>query len=190
MAFLLASCASAAPDSGVRVGSGEQDLSIVLADGTAHGLTLTRGTQVSRAEIVGSREIVWQTAPAAFQEIGLPRPAIDRNRWLAAVQGHRASSRLGGERLSRYFDCGRGPVGLHADHGRLTMDVQVALTDDDGMTIAEIRADAVAQSVDGARSGTMPCSSTGRLEEALAVALQLHALRNERPGAPEPEGDS
>jgi hypothetical protein len=179
---MLSACAASTPDPRVlHRSTSEENISVTFHDGQSRGTTVTRESLISRAEVAAPRQAVWNALPDAFREVGLQLPALDFAQGIAAVQGHRASARLGNERLSDFFDCGMSPTGLNAEQRRLNISVYVAvLPERDRVTPVELRADATAASNEGASSPTIPCSSSGMLERRLAIALQLYALQRQR----------
>src|SRR5690606_37229758 len=78
-------------------------------------MRLTREDYVAENMVNATPAEVLDVLPAAFAAVGLPTPEIDPYQRLAVVQPHIATRRLGGVRMSTYFDCGRGPAGLYAD---------------------------------------------------------------------------
>jgi hypothetical protein len=155
-----------------------QFVAVSYSESDARGVHITRDRQVSRAEIAASRAQVWNAVPDAFTAMGLPLPMLDHARGIAATQNFRTSATLGRDRLSTFFDCGSGPAGRYADLRRLVIEVFVAVPPSTAATTrVELRASAVSHPTEGASGSATECSSLGILEERLARALQLRALR-------------
>jgi hypothetical protein len=174
-------CASADPEPGLSRAPARETIMVSTAEGQSQGILITRQNYVSRAPIQAPQPAVWRALSAAYADLGLPAPVLDNGRYVAAVQHHRVAFRLGQERLSRFFECGMGPTGLNADQRALRISLHVAvLPESGGVTPVEIRAEAVSQSTEGASTRSLPCSSSGLLEQRLTTALQLRALQAPR----------
>lgn len=179
LALATAACAAAEPQAGALDRSPVREtLLVTMPDGETRGVVMTRERLSTRADIAAPRQSVWNSLPDAYTDAGLPLPALDNAQGLAAVQNHRLMFRLGDDRLSRFFDCGTGPTGLNADQRALRVNVLIAvLREQEGVTPVEIRAEAAAQSTEGASAPVVNCSSSGLLEQRIARSLQLRALQ-------------
>lgn len=175
LAAALSACATSGTDTSLNRPATDMDVNVTYADGDSRGVTIRRDAHVSRAVLDATRRQVFDAIPDAFADMGLPLPLMDQGRWTGAVQDHRAVGRLGRDRLSRFFECGVGIAGPNADTRRLQLSVYVLVqaTSAEGGTPIQIRADAVAYSMEGTAASPMTCSSHGVLERAIANALQL-----------------
>ncbi len=176
-AAMLAGCAGRAADGDIRTPA-ERTISISTADNAVNtDIRMTRDEYLARAALLAPREAVWAVVTDVFAEVGLPAPRLDDARWTATVENHVVRRRLGGQRLSRYLECGSGMTGAYADERRLYLNVTVQLQEGETAdeTTVVTRVTATAEQPSGV-SGTMSCSSRGSLERTLANALQLEVL--------------
>lgn len=151
----------------------ENTITITGADGTVAGeIRLTREDYVAENMVNATPAEVLDVLPAAFAAVGLPTPEIDPHQRLAVVQPHIVTRRLGGVRMSTYFDCGRGPAGLYADLYRIHLSVatQVEPAGESGSVVLT-RVSAIGQNT-GGTSGNTGCSSLGQLEARIVKALR------------------
>lgn len=180
LAVVVGACASGDPEP-VSRGIVEQPVTVSGADNAPYArVIITREDFVSRAELLAPRAEAWEAVPTAFEEVGLPRPAMDRAAWAARIRGHLVRRRLGEERLSAYLDCGRDIGGEYADRHSVRLDVTMELRESgpEG-TMVLTRVEATGQRTDGT-GGTVRCNSRGTLEERLITTLQFRLVASER----------
>lgn len=92
------------------------------------------------------------------------------------------SRRLGGERMSKFFNCGRGITGENADDWRLTIAAVTFVTPPKGDTAA-IGTALAAQAEDMAGASKLPamCQSTGVLEIRIGQMVRERLARAAKP---------
>jgi len=121
---------------------------------------------------------VFSVLPSVYRDLGIPLGTVDTNRFILGNTEHRASRRIAGVRMSRFFRCGRsGGFGAElADAGPVRISI-ISRVDADGADGARIRTDtsAEARSTDGTSTARSACASTGLLE-ALVVAMAEERL--------------
>ncbi len=85
----------------------------------------------------------------------------------------RISRRIGGERMSKFFNCGRGMTGDHADSWRLTIAAvsYIEASGDDDATVGTALV-AQAQDMSGASTQPVRCGTTGMLEIRMLEMLR------------------
>jgi hypothetical protein len=129
-------------------------------------------------ETVASRSLdlppeqAWAVLPAVYEELDVPLTVYDTVDMRIGNTGFRPR-RVGGERLSRYLDCGRGVTATaNADRYEVNVSLTTRLTEADaGGTLlwTEIRASAKPRDVSG---HPVRCSSKGTLETRIAEAVE------------------
>lgn len=132
-----------------------------------------------QARVLGApRDRVLAAVDTALQSLGIPLDVRMPSAGLVGTGRLKTQRRLGGERISRWLDCGVGVRGATAD----VYQVSLALL---GM-VRQVHADSVelrvalaagAQDFSGPLGDPISCSSTGALEERVfaAVAARLKA---------------
>ena len=58
---------------------------------------------------------IWRALPAVFDSLEVPVSRIDPVEHVFGNEGVRIRKRIGGEAISRYFDCGTTQIGPNAD---------------------------------------------------------------------------
>jgi len=116
--------------------------------------------------------------PAVFNDLEIPIATLDASGLIIGNTRHRASRRIAGVRMSRFFRCGRdgGFGGDLAESGPLQVSIVTRVTAE-GSGGARLRTEASAQAraSDGTSTARSPCSSTGVLE-SLIVAMAEERL--------------
>lgn len=169
LTLVLAGCAS-----GARPATDTPEVQQVLvSQGSAASgsVVITPEGYVGSYEVEAVREDLWAVLPEAFEAVGLPAPLLDAGTWTAAVRDHTVRRRLGGERLSRMFECGAGPQGAYADARPLQMDLTVRLHVHGGGTRVATEISAWSYDPTGRTDRTV-CTSRGTLERRIADALR------------------
>ena len=131
------------------------------------------------ATLHASTDAVWKALPAAYAGLGIDLMVIDRPSGTIGNRSFIRTRTLAGKRLSAYFECGSSMTGLRADEGRVTAASVTRVTAaSDGETQLSTTVAGVVQTVEGSSAQSIPCASTGALEEAIrnAVARQLSGM--------------
>lgn len=113
---------------------------------------------------------------AAYAALRIPREWADSANGQLGTLRLRASTSLAGQRLSRYFNCGQGLTGDHADMWRLSIAMVTFVQPADGGVVrVGTGLAAQAQDMAGASKDPVGCGSTGLLE-ARVMQLVREAL--------------
>lgn len=123
--------------------------------------------------ISGSRDSIYAALTAVFQELKIPVQTANPKAGLLNNLNADISRRLGGERLSRYIDCGRGFSGPNADYYRVTLAVSAWVepaTGEPRQLMVAIAASG--RDPSGTRSYYSQCTSRGDLEKRIATRVQ------------------
>jgi hypothetical protein len=177
-ALALAACATTGE-------SNMPDRSTTTISMAAHGAEESVGTGTTsittsaaagpaRVRIGASPDQVWNALHAVYTDLGIPVETIDlQNRRLGNI-AFVQRRRLGGQPLSRYFDCGTNAFGSAlADSERIQLHITSRVAADG--TDSEVSTDVRATALSGAASGTaVNCRSRGALEAAIENRLRAH----------------
>ncbi len=108
---------------------------------------------------------VFAAVRSAFETLRIRPDYVDSLAGHFGVLKLRASTKLGGERLSLFFNCGRGMAGDNADQWRLSIAL-VTFLRPSGVSNTEFGSGLAAQAQDmsGVSKDQVTCGSTGELE--------------------------
>jgi hypothetical protein len=123
--------------------------------------------------IAGARDSIYAALLSVFQELKIPVQTANPKAGLLNNLNADISRRLGGERLSRYIDCGRGFSGPNADYYRVTLAVSAWVepaTGEPKQLMVAIAASG--RDPSGSRSYYAQCTSRGDLEKRIATRVQ------------------
>jgi hypothetical protein len=118
---------------------------------------------------------VWDVLRNAYARFSLPITRFDPAARVIAAEGFEVRRRLGDEALSRIVDCGRTAAGLNANTYTVWLRVvtRVVPIDSGSTTVrSEITGSAVDPALGPAAASRVPCTSTGWLEERIALATR------------------
>ena len=115
---------------------------------------------------------VWSALPDVYNSLGIELTVIDPPSGTIGNRSFVRSRTLGGKRLSAYFDCGSNMTGMRADEGRMMVSaISRATAGTDGQTSLATTVSSSVQTNEGASAQTIPCASTGVLEETIRSAV-------------------
>lgn len=170
--LVTAGCASAG-----GVGSGtDSSVTIIGSSGgqsVVQDVSLATRPGVSTAGIETSVERVWASLPAVFTELGIPITTVDERQRVLTTTNARIS-RIGGRRLSSFFECG-GTYGNDADSGNALVTIRIQVVPGEGpASVARIEVRTVVASSNAASAGQ--CSSIGSLEMLLGSTIREKSM--------------
>ena len=174
LALLLAACASASgPQVQQSVGT-----STVVGDQSGRGQV---NIAVDKVAIGGALpftvDAAWKALPSSYKALGLSIEFTDEKTHTVGHPRITARSTLGDARMSTYLRCGEGIAGAFADTYRIRMNIRTQLSRVAGdSTMVQTVVAATATPVQGAASGTVECTSTGMLEQAIRRRLLWETL--------------
>lgn len=122
--------------------------------------------------ILAPADSAWPALLGAYEEIGIEIGFADPGGLAVGNRQLQLQRRLGGTRLSRYFNCGTSITGSVANESRIEADLTtrlVAVAAD--TTRLETSISAIGYSLSGSSNSAVRCSSRGRLEERIAEAV-------------------
>ncbi len=171
--LLLGACATASSSSVVTAGT-PSTLRIDSQGGTKE-VNIGMAAPVALSDnLVMPPDVAWTRLPQAFAAAGLEGAVpIEADRTLSAGP-RRISRRLGGQRLSRYLNCGQSLSAPNADTHSVMLTVSSRVVPNGAATRLEtlVQATATPQVSGGAM---VACSSTGALENR--IAAEMHKLQ-------------
>lgn len=122
---------------------------------------------------------VWNVLPDIYQQHGLPVTRLDPTARVIAAEGFEVRRRLGDEPLSRIVDCGRTTAGVNANTYTVWLRIVTKIVPIDSGSASvstEITGSAADPALGPMTAGRVSCTSVGRLEERLAIALRASLL--------------
>lgn len=158
--------ACATSQAGTGSANAGQTVTRVMSPGIDVRITTDR--RVSRSIHNASMDDVWTALKAAYEQLEIPVTATDHAGW--RLGNPRAQTRrIGDERMSRFFECGRAPTGRpRADQYDVTYSVFSRLEQTtDGQTVLLTEADGSARPR-SVSTNPVHCSSMGTLERRIA----------------------
>jgi hypothetical protein len=161
-----AACSARAPDATEAAATSFTALSVVNPDGRSRVYDLRHQGGVAHATVTGSPSAVWAVLPSVFEYLDIEVTRVDAGAAVMGNTGYRAG-RIEGERLSRFVDCGRGPMRPFADEYEVTLSVVVQLlAGDSDVTTVRTLVDGYARDRTTS-SGGIHCVSFGSLERRI-----------------------
>jgi hypothetical protein len=142
---------------------------IQTADGDID-LEMIAETRTITHWIRANRDTVWASLPEVYQELGVEVRTVDRERGAFGNRDARVT-RIAGERLARFVDCGRNPIGAPtANTATVRLEILTMLRESGGGTEVSTRLLARARPRSGSATMTR-CTTTGALESLIAQRL-------------------
>lgn len=166
----LSACATASGPVATR------EVSTVRVQGVG-AFDIRRDDQSTSTTVAFPLEQVWRAMPAVFDSLEVPVGRVDPVEHVFGNEGVRIRKRIGGEAISKYFDCGTTQIGPNADSYDVMLILLTTLRPGPAnTTIITITAEASARPV--ARSQPYAgCSSRATLDVRLVGILKRQAMR-------------
>lgn len=119
----------------------------------------------------------WAAVPTVYGELGIQPGVIDSKQHVYGNAGAKYRTKLGNQRMSKYFDCGATAGMSNADSYDMLIRVLTQIVPADG-GLSKLRTQAEATAHANAVSGNpVRCSSTGALEARIAQMVSDQAVR-------------
>lgn len=173
-AILLAACAAGSSETGTgAISTGNVRVQNSL--GGSAGVDLTTQAAVMDSVLPAAVATVWRVLPSVFDTLEVDTPIADVRRLTMGNDRFRAPSRIAGQRLSTYLDCGVSFGRPNADRYEVVLQLAVELRPvTPTSTAVSTLVDAYASSRD-VRGNALHCRSKGTLER-LMFALMAERL--------------
>ncbi len=167
--LLCVACASSTP-----MASGTQTRTLITGAGVGEVDVYTTESTTASLSVAAPVRQVWAVLPQLYQELDVPLTVVDTVAMQIGNAGFKPR-RLGGTRLSRYLDCGRGITATpNADAYEVTMTLltKVLAAGEESSTVqVQVTAFAKPRDVSG---NPIRCASRGTLETQ--IAERVHQL--------------
>lgn len=174
---LAAACAPASPGGSrpVAVPSDARQARVEMTGGDINFVVKGEVTTAT-ADFAAPADRAWAVLPLAYQALGIPvRHNDPANRTLGNLQLS-ARRTLGGQPMANLFRCaGGGLVGPMENSYTMRISLRSQVIPNGSGSRVETTAQATARPTDGTSSGAnsvIGCTSTGRLEQAIASQVQ------------------
>jgi len=179
LVLMASACASS---SGTTVSPGAAATTttrIGTAEGRTVGVATTTGGEEMSATLQVPVERTWELLPLAYADLEIPVRLQQQGTRTIGNTDFRVRRVIGGERASRYLNCGSASGGPNADTYQLTINIvtQAREAANDASTVTT-RLTATAKSPNYA-GAVATCSTTGRLERRIADMVAELARRGE-----------
>jgi hypothetical protein len=123
--------------------------------------------------IAASPDAVWEALVQVYANLEIEIAGADPRTRSLNNPDLIVSRRLGGERLSRYLECGSGTIGGFADHFRIHMNIlSQVVAKPDGQSTLHTTIQAVGDNPEGTSNTRVPCGSTHQLELRIAAEVE------------------
>jgi hypothetical protein len=119
--------------------------------------------------INAAADSVWEVLPTVYEEMGVPVETIDIESNVVGNIEFDVRRRLAGEPMSRLLDCGAGAFSAPlADRYLIRMSLTTGVSESENETSIITTRLAASASNPAVSGGPVNCSTTGRLEQAIA----------------------
>ena len=169
----LAACASSPRSAGAPTdGAGTPTTTRIDGPATAVSITTTSSARTARTTVEAPVDTVWRALTQVYQELEIPVTILLTDQRVIGNEAAKVRRRLGGETLTKYFDCGSSMGMQNAATYAITMAIRTQLTPDPtGATTVLTRIDATGVNPNFSNS-TVACSSTGALEQRITTMVR------------------
>lgn len=178
--LVLAGCASG----GAGAGSGtttearapqEQTTTISGPTGSSD-IRTTRSDPTATFQISAPPERVFSALSAVYETLGLKVNTLDTQARRIGVESARVRRQIGGERMSRYLECGDRLGGRVAETDDITLTLMTQVVPSTGGSTLRTLVDARARPV-GVSGNAITCATTGDLEERIVELVRTIVAR-------------
>ena len=166
---VLAGCASGG-SSTTPAPAVEQTTRITTDAGTAE-LRTTRSDPTAAFAIAAPPERVFRALSTVYQDLGLTVNVLDTQGRRLGVESGRIRRQLGGQRLSRYLECGERLGGRVAETDDITFTLMTHVTPDGQNSTLRTLVEASARPI-GVSGNSITCATTGNLEERIVAMVR------------------
>jgi len=166
---MLAGCASGGAGT-TSAPPMEQTTRITSDAGTAE-LRTTRSDPTAAFAIAAPPERVFRALSTVYQDLGLTVNVLDTQGRRLGVESGRIRRQLGGQRLSRYLECGERLGGRVAETDDITFTLMTAVAADGQNSTLRTRVEATARPI-GVSGNPITCATTGNLEERIVAMVR------------------
>lgn len=141
------------------------------ATGVQLRIRIERDDPTVATTIHATPQQVWEATEYVYNALGIELTYYEPERQRLGAQEWRAR-RIGGQRLSRWVDCGVGVGGRYADTWQVRLNVGSVVEAAGDGAIIYTRVDGYARSMDGSSANDQHCTSLGSLEVVITRAVR------------------
>jgi hypothetical protein len=155
------------------IGSGVQAPASDNPTGTGGEFRLPADMVTASLDVPASAEDAWPALKAVYEELKIRMREVSESSRTVRNLRFVVSRRLGGQRLSRYLDCGRSATGPNADSYRLELEIAsrvVAVGPGQSRIDTEITGSGM--NVEGTSNNRVLCTSNHQLELRIASRVR------------------
>ncbi|HET7275837.1 MAG TPA: hypothetical protein VFI91_11785 [Longimicrobiaceae bacterium] len=170
--LMLVAVSGCASSSGHTLITGQTPASTQVTAPTGnYDFRTTNEARMSSHWVESPADEIWSRLPMIYDALSLEAGVVDAETHIYGTRGARVDSRIGGERISEFLDCGQTPTGTPAANiYSVRITAMTGLEEVSGGTM--VRTQVVGQAQPRSTSGsTVRCTSTGDLEELIAEML-------------------
>ncbi len=171
LAVFLVGCASSSGGEAM-LGSGVQAPASDNPTGTGGEFRLPADIVTATLEVDVPADLAWPALKAVYEELKISTPEVSETAKTVRNLRFVVSRRLGGERLSRFLDCGRSATGPNANTHRLELEIAsrvVSLGPEKSRIDTEITG--TGMNIEGTSNTRVLCTSTHQLELRIAARV-------------------
>lgn len=124
--------------------------------------------------IEASPDAVWEALAQVYGDLGIEITGMDPRARAVSNPDFTVSRRIGGERLSKYLECGSGTIGGIANQIRIHMSILSQVeSGSEGQSTLHTTIQAIGDNPEGTSNTRIPCSSTHQLEHRIAAEVAV-----------------
>ena len=172
---VLGACASGSGGTVRPAGPVEQTTRITSDGGTAEMRT-TRSDLTATFAIAAPPDRVFRALATVYEDLGLKVNVLDTQGRRIGAENARVRRQLGGQRMSRYLECGERMAGRVADTDDITLTLTTQVIPDGEASTLRTLVDASAKPI-GVSGNPITCATTGALEERLVEQVRAAVSR-------------
>jgi hypothetical protein len=170
--ILLAGCATN-PSPEPMIGSGVQAPASDNPTGTGGEFRLPADMVTASLEVPADADVAWQALRSVYDELRIPTPELSEATRTLRNLRFVVSRRMGGERLSRYLDCGRSASGPNADSYRLELEIASRVVPlGSGKSRIDTEVTGTGMNMEGTSNNRVLCTSNHQLELRIATRVR------------------
>lgn len=172
LVVLLTGCATSGSD-GSLIGSGVDAPMSVNPTGTGGEFHLQADLVTASLDVSADAQEAWTALLMVYEELKIPAREVDVTAKTVRNLRFVVSRRLGGERLSRFLDCGRSATGPNANSHRLELEIASRVVSvGPGQSRIDTELTGTGMNMEGTSNTRVLCTSSHQLEYRIAARVR------------------
>lgn len=144
-------------------------------DGNSYLIDLPAESGIHTTELLGTPQEVFPLVAKVYDELGIPIEMLQTSSFILGNNSFRARRQIGKIPMARIVDCGASATGARANSDVIIFNLKTQIREvGPNSVVVETSLSATAQSVEGASTNTVGCSSRGELEKRIAAGVLQH----------------